>query len=312
MRLTAAAALAGTIVVGAWAAVAAPASGGSQVAGSQRHSLECHAYVHGVTPRGVPVTFRYDDGTVVNESRGPDALGYQPRDLAYPHYAGAGLATAAHRAARITSYWFTLSGNQLSEVTEVDRRDKRGVLVSAEYFTRVVRKNWAGARQISIGEDRDYLYALTNTDQLLRYRLTGKDGNTNAVLDQVVGVGFAAIGTWEYTRSFTDDAGARSDVFLATDADSGELLEFTIPQDDPTSYTRTVLQETGWTDLRSAGRLASCLNPTSGRSYDGIVGVDLEGTVRLWTDRDSRDGLGDDIVGRGVLKDAWKPMAYGD
>ena len=303
-------ALASTVVAVGWAAV--PASGLSLAVGSARHGLQCSAYVHGATPRGVPATFRYDDGKKVTEARGPDALGYQPRDLALPHYPGAGHAPAAHQAARITSYWFTLSGTQLSEVTEVDRRNQSGVLVSAEYATRVVRKNWAGARQISIGQDRDYLYALTNTDQLLRYRLTGEDGNTSAMLDQVVGVGFAAIGTFEYTRSVTDDEGVRSDVFLATDADSGELLEFAIPQDDPTAYTRTVLQETGWTDMVSVGRLASCLNPETGRSYDGIVGVDLEGTVRLWTDRDSRDGLGDDITGRGVLKDHWKPMAYSD
>jgi hypothetical protein len=310
MRLAVTAALAGTILGGALASSAA--SGSAPSATSARAGLECHAYVAGVTVRGVPATFRYDNGTIVTEKRGPDALGYQPRDLAMPHYPGAGTAPASRRAAKVSSYWFTLSGSQLREVNETDRRNKRGVLVSAKYATRVVRKNWSGARQISIGQDRDFMYVLTNTDQLLRYRLTGKDGNAAAKFDQVVGLGFAAIGTFEYTRSSTDDAGVSSDVFLATDADSGELLEFTIPQDDPTAFTRTVLQETGWTDLRSAGRLASCLNPTSGRSYDGIVGVDLEGTVRLWTDRDSRDGLGDDIAGRGVLKDAWKPMAYGD
>ena len=217
-----------------------------------RHGLECHAYVHGVTARGVPVTFRYDDGKAVTEKRGPDDLGYQPRDLALPHYPGAGSAPAAHRAARVTSYWFTLSGTQLREVTEVDRRNQRGVLVSAEYRTRVVRKNWARRPPDLDRPGPRLIYALTNTDQLLRYRLTGDDGNATAMLDQVVGVGFAAIGTFEYTRSFTDDDGVRSDVFLATDADSGELLEFTIPQDDPTAYTRTVLQPTGWTDMRSA------------------------------------------------------------
>lgn len=310
MRLTVATALASTVVAAGLSAP--PASGVWHVVGSARHALDCSAYVPGATPRGVPVTFRYDDGKKVTEARGPDALGYQPRDLALPHYPGAGVAAAAHQTARVTSYWFTVSGTQLSEVTEVDRRNQRGVLVSAEYSTRVVRKNWAGARQISIGQDRDYLYALTNTDQLLRYRLTGNDGNANAKLDQVVGVGFGTIGTFEYTRSVNDDDGVRSDVFLATDADSGELLEFTIPQEDPTAYTRTVLQETGWTDMVSVGRLASCLNPKTGRSYDGIVGVDLEGTVRLWTDRDSRDGQGDDIAGRGVLKNDWKPMAYSD
>jgi hypothetical protein len=310
MRLTVAAVLASTMVGGVLASSAASAY--APAVTSLRDGLECHAYVHGVTVRGVPTTFRYDDGTIVSEKRGPDDLGYQPRDLALPHYPDAGTAPATRRAAKVPSYWFTLSGTQLREVTEIDRRDGSGVLVSSEYTTRVVRNNWAGARQISIGQDRDFLYVLTNTDQLLRYRLTGKDGNAAAKFDQVVGLGFAAIGTFEYTRRFTDDAGVRSDVFLATDAESGELLEFTIPQDDPTAYTRTVLQPLGWTDMRSVGRLASCLNPKSGRSYDGIVGVDLEGTVRLWTDRDSRDGLGNDIFARGVLKDGWKPLAYSD
>ena len=34
--------------------------------------------------------------------------------------------------------------------------------------------------------------------------------------------------------------------------------------------------------------------------------------MRLWTDRDSRDGQGNDIVERGMLKDDWRPMAYSD
>jgi hypothetical protein len=310
MRLTVTAALASTILGGALAS--SGASGSAPSITSARAGLECHAYVPGVTVRGVPATFRYDDGTIVTEKRGPDALGYQPRDLALPHNPGAGTAPAAHRAAKVSSYWFTLSGSQLREVIETDRRNKRGVLISAEYATRVMRKNWSGARQISIGQDRDFMYVLTNTDQLLRYRLTGKDGNAAAKFDQVVGLGFAAIGTFEYTRSITDDESVRSDVFLATDADSGELLEITIPQADPTAYTRNVLQPVGWTDMRSVGRLASCLNPKSGRSYDGIVGVDQSGAVRLWTDRDSHDGEGNDIFERGVLKDGWKPMAYSD
>jgi hypothetical protein len=268
-------------------------------------SLECYAEVPGVTARGVPTTFVYDDGQTSSQTRGPDDLGYQPRDLAYPHEVGEG------RAAPTSSHWFTLSGDQLREVTEVDERDAHGVLVSARYETRVVRQHWAGARQISIGADRSYLYVLTNTDQLLRYRLSGRDGDTSVKLSATVGVGFGSIGTFEYARTATT-GGTRSDVFLATDADSGALLEYAVPVDDPTAYTRTELAAEGWLGMQSVGRTASCLNTRSGRSYDGIVAVDHDGEVVLWTDRDAADGLGDDIVRRGVLKAAWKPLSYSD
>jgi hypothetical protein len=230
--------------------------------------------------------------------------------VAYPHDVGGGYGRFG--PAPVTSHWFTLSGDQLREVTEVDRRDARGLLVAAEYSTQVVRRHWEGVRQISIGRDRDHLYALTNTDQLLQYRLSGKDGSTNVKLAATVGTGFGTIGTLEYARTVTDDNGARSDVFLTTDADSGALVELTIPVDEPTAYSRTVLATEGWIDMRSVGRTASCINPRSGRSYDGIVGVDVDGQVLLWTDRDAKDGSGEDIVPRGVLKAEWKPMAYSD
>ncbi len=277
-----------------------------------RGALECYAEVLGVTPEGVPATFRYDDGKARSEVRGPDDLGYQPRDVAYPHAVADGPGRASARLATVTSHWFTLAGDQLREVTEVDRRDARGLLLSAQYGTHVVRKHWSGVRQISIGRDRDHLYALTNTDQLLRYRLSGKAGNSTVRLAGTVGVGFGTIGTFAYARTDVDPDGRRSDVFLATDADSGELLEYAIPVDDPAAYTRTVLASAGWYEMQAVGRTASCINSRSGRSYDGIVAVDLDGEVRLWTDRDGQDGAGDDIVQRGVLIDDWKPLAYSD
>ncbi len=269
-----------------------------------RGPLECFAEVLGVTARGVPATFHYEDGKASTVKRGPDELGYQPRDVAFPHRVNALAATTKR-------YWFTLSGSQLREVTEVDRRDAQGRLVAAEYHTHVVGKNWQGARQIAIGRNRAYLYVLTNTDQLVRYRLSGKDGNTSAKFDQVVGLGFGTIGTIEYTRTITA-LGARIDVFLATDADTGALFELVIPKDDPTLYSRRVLAETGWWDMRSVGRTASCLDTDNGDTYDAIVGVDITGAVRLWTDQDGDDSDGTDIVEWGVLKASWKPMPYSD
>jgi hypothetical protein len=277
-----------------------------------RDSLECFAEVPGMTARGVPATFHYEAGEATTVKRGPGRLGYQPRDVAFAHHVDGQVATApVARAATSRSYWFTLSGSQLREVTEVDRRDAHGRLISAKYYTRIVHKHWEGARQIAIGRNRAYLYVLTNTDQLLRYRLKRKDGNTVARYDQVVGFGFGTIGTFEYTRT-TTALGASIDVFLATDADTGALVEFAIPEDDPTSYSRRVLADTGWWDMRSAGRRASCLNPKNGDTYDAIVAVDITGAVRLWTDRDGTDGDGQDIVEWGVLKPSWKPMAYSD
>ncbi len=304
-----AAATAGTLLTAVPLAVPLPVLAAAPA--QARGFLDCYAEVPGVTARGVPTTYRFENGHGASQNRGPGTLGYQPRDIAYPHHPADGASPAASGPTAVTSYWFTLAGSELREVREVDRRDARGLLLSASYRTRVVRKHWEGVRQISVGRGRDDLYVLTNTDQLLRYRLSGADGNTTARLDDTVGIGFGSIGTFEYARS-TAAGGEPADVFLATDADTGELLELTIPVLDPTAYTRTVLATAGWGELRSAGRTASCLNPRSGRSYDGIVTVDLDGNIRLWTDRNARDGDGSDIVRRGVLKAAWKPMAYGD
>src|SRR4051794_36655721 len=148
-------------------------AGGAVAAGRAEGppSLTCFAEVPGVTAHGVPATFHYEDGQATTEKRGPDDLGYQPRDIAYPHESTGGLIGATARADRVTSYWFTLSGPQLREVTEVDSRDAQGRLVSSDYHSRVLRKHWAGVRQISIGLDRERMYVLTNGGQLLRYDL---------------------------------------------------------------------------------------------------------------------------------------------
>jgi hypothetical protein len=295
MRSTLRAAMASALAV-ALLGPAGPAEAGG--------SLECFAEVPGITARGVPATFHFESGSASTIKRGPGRLGYQPRDIAFPHHADALAATAK-------SYWFTVSGSQLREVTEIDRRDAQGHLVSSSYHTRVVAKHWEGARQISIGRNRAYLYVLTNTDQLVRYRLRGKDGETTVRFDQVVGTGFGTIGTFGYARTITA-LGARIDVFLATDADSGALLEYAIPRDEPTTYASRVLVDTGWWDFRAAGRMASCLNPKNGQPYGAIAAVDITGAVRLWTDEDATDGDGSDIVEWGVLKPSWKPMPYSD
>jgi hypothetical protein len=276
-------------------------------AGSMREVLDCVATVPGVTARGIPTTFRYDEGRTSSQRRGPGDLGYQPRDIAHPHHATTSSRTAM-RATTTRRYWFTLSGQQLREVTETDRIDGEGNLLSAAYRSRLVRKGWSGIRQMSIGQGRKFLYVLNNRDQLLRYKFSGKNGNAYVQLNATIGTGFGNLGTFEYARTISI-LGSKHDVFLATDADSDELLEYTIPVSNPTAYRRTVLDQGGWADMRSAGRSVACVG-SGGRSYDGIVAVDIFGAVRLWTDRNGSDGLGSDIVDRGIIKSLWRPMPY--
>ena len=223
-------------------------------------------------PRRSPST----TAQAASENRGPDDLGYQPRDVAYSHDLDGGTGRA-HRAAPITSHWFTLSGDQLREVTEVDRRDPRGLLIAAEYRTHVVRRHWEGVRQISIGRDRDHLYVLTNTDQLLQYRLTGKDGSTSVKLAATVGTGFGTVGTLEYARTVTDDDGARSES-SSRPTRNRALAELTIPVDTPTAYSRTELATEGWLDLKSVG----ARRPASTRGPDARTTASSAST---WTAR---------------------------
>jgi hypothetical protein len=272
-----------------------------------REDLDCVATVPGVTARGIPTTFRYNDGRTSSQRRGPDALGYQPRDIALPHHATSS-SSAALRGTTTRSYWFTLSGQQLREVIEVDRLDAQGKFLSADYRSRLVRKRWSGVRQMSIGQGRKFLYVLNNKDQLLRYKFSGKNGNAWVQLNATIGSGFGNLGTFEYARTISI-LGTKHDVFLATDADSDELLEYTIPLSNPSSYRRTVLGQGGWADMRAAGRSVSCVG-SGGGTYDGIVAVDYAGTVHLWTDRNGSDGLGTDIVDRGIIKSDWRPMPY--
>ncbi len=275
--------------------------------------LACTATVPGVTARGVPTTFTYVDGKTASLKRGPDALGYQPRDIALPHYVASNARTtpalsAARAVSTKRSFWFTLSGQQLREVVEVDRRDASGKLLSADYRTRLVRKGWSGIRQMTIGQGRKYLYVLNNKDQLQRYRFSGRQGNASVRFDATVGSGFGTLGSFEYARTISI-LGSKYDVLLATDADSDELLEYTVSVTNPTSYRRTVLDQGGWADLRAASRTASCAG-LGGMTYDAIVGVDVFGDVHIWSDRDGDDGVGIDIDDRGVVKESWRPLAY--
>ncbi len=280
--------------------------------------LDCVAIVPGVTARGIPTTFHYDDGDTSSRRRGPDTLGYQPRDIALPHRATTHIFYRTHgfegrvygRVTRKRSYWFTLSGQQLREVIEISRLDGKGRLLSTDYRTRLVRKRWSGIRQMSIGQGRKYLYVLDNKDRLLRYRIRGTDGNTSVRLNANLGGGFGTLGSFEYARTITI-LGVKHDVFIATDADRDELLEYTIPVNNPTAYRRTVLDQGGWADLRTTSRAASC-DGVGGNDYDAIVGVDVYGAVHLWTDRNGADGNGNDIVDRGIIKARWRPLAYGN
>jgi hypothetical protein len=269
--------------------------------------LDCVATVPGVTARGMPTTFRYNDGRTSSQPRGPGDIGYQPRDIAVPHPA----TTSSLAAAGTTTtrrYWFTLSGQQLREVIEVSTRDSQGKLLSTKYHSELVRKKWSGVRQMSIGQGRKFLYVLNNKDQLLRYRFSGKNGNAWVQLDAKIGTGFGTLGTFEYVRTISI-LGSKHDVFLAIDADSDELLEYTIPVSNPTAYRRTKLDQGGWADMRAAGRSVSCVG-SGGGSYDGIVAVDFFGSVHLWTDRNGSDGIGTDIVDRGIIKVDWRPLPY--
>ena len=287
------------------------ASGSAPAATSVLDGLECHAYVPGVTVRGVPATFRYDDGKVVTEKRGPDDLGYQPRDLALPHYPGC--RDCLGRAS--CGEGLQLLVHPLRQPVARSHGDRPARSATAYclggYTTRLVRKNWSGARQISIGQDRDFMYVLTNTDQLLRY---GSPARTATPREARPGgrFGLRRIGTFEYTRSFTDDEGMRSDVFLAPPRRLGRAAGVHDPARRPDGVHP---------ERASAPRLDR-------HAFGGPAGVVPEpeqravvrrhrrsrpgGCVRLWTDRDSHDGEGNDIFERGVLKDAWRPMAYSD
>ena len=78
-----------------------------------------------------------------SENRGPDDLGYQPRDVAYPHDldAGTGRATARRRSPATGSRCPAPSCGRSPRSTVATRAD---VLVSAEYRTRVVRQALGG------------------------------------------------------------------------------------------------------------------------------------------------------------------------
>jgi hypothetical protein len=121
------------------ALLVAPMGAGTPASGLE--PLDCQATVPGVTARGLPTTFRYDDGRTSSQRRGPDTLGYQPRDIAFAHR-----STSLKLSATTRSYWFTLSGQQLREVIETNKRDAQGRLLSTDYRTRLVKKGWS-ARQ---------------------------------------------------------------------------------------------------------------------------------------------------------------------
>ena len=197
-----------------------------------------------------------------------------------------------------------------------DRPSRRaGYLVSSDYHTRVVGKHWEGARQISIGRrSRPTSTCSPTPTSSCGTGCRARTARRAARYDQVVGTGLRH---HRHVRVLPHDhrPGRALDVFLATDADSGALLEFAIPS----GRTRRRTPAGCWRraaggDIRASGA-------------DGVVHEPEEralvrrrssrststGAVLLWTDR-RRDGRrrASDIAEWGVLKPFWKPMPYSD
>ena len=266
-----------------------------------------------MTARGVPATFHYEGGPADHrEARaGPPRLP-APRHRLPPPGAGGLVGTAEGGPGH------QLLVHPVGLPAARGHRDRPARRAGQPGLARTTtpassRKHWEGARQISIGTNRDRTSTCSPTaTSCCATDLHGKDGDTPRGSTRS-----SARGSAPSARSSTPHdhrpRALRIDVFLATDADTGALLEFAIPRDEPTTYART-----------GAGRQRLVRHPH--RRADGVVpepeerahstarssAVDITGAVRLWTDRRPSDGDGSDIAEWGVLKPSWKPMPYSD
>lgn len=257
---------------------------------------DCGVNASAYSDAGVPTHYGYENGATSVTTTKELALTFKPTawvniggsgDTTYPQVFKSGNFAISPDG---TLNFVRTTGQQLSQ-----RKWNYTITTTA------ASTGWTGVRGLTVGYP--YLYALT-ANGLDRYTYSS-DGAAPVAAGTVATTGFATVANLSYDREITLASGGSADVLLATDSSTGALIEITVPQDAPGSWTRTTLKSTGFANITSlnTGWCASGGRP--------LLGIESDGDAFVWWDPNSTDGSGADLRG-GTTRVAskWKLTAF--
>ncbi|MFD7159508.1 hypothetical protein ACFV9C_33250 [Kribbella sp. NPDC059898] len=224
----------------------------------------------------------------------PGRMTFVPRALVNEPGAGGAPYVNDHYLANYTNGY-------LYRVLAVGQTSYNDVQVSAK----AVASGWGSIRSLNFSPSGtaggNYLYGLADNGGFYRYVY----GDTTAPHSRATigSSGWLGVKTLDYDRTVTIPGTSRkADVFLATSSD-GRLMEYTIPLDTPSKWTRRDLKTSGWNVFKSLQTEDCYVNgAASGRI---LIGVTPAGSAYLYHDRNARDGSAADLVAYGNFATGW-------
>lgn len=300
--VVAAIALAGSLVTAA-PATAAVVSTKSAVKGIP--GVTCDFSATGVTTSGQIIKRAYrtsgGKGTITTTKYNPGRLPFVPRGILPP--GGAGGMEAINE-----SFYSNSTDGGFYSHSVVGRTGNNDVKVTTKRMavtwgqTRLLVGSYSGPATGGI-----FVYGLTDSGALGRYVFTGGTAPKNRVV--VGNSGWKGVKTLQYDRpGKVPGTNRTADVLLATTAD-GMLVEYTIPHDKPSQWSRKNLKTSTWGNFVHLSS-ATCGEYNKPNQPRMLLGVQASGDVYLYLDKRNDDNSGADIVGYGRIATGWKDKIF--
>ncbi len=221
------------------------------------------------------------------------ALDFNHRGLTYIDGRTEGRVTTEH-------YLANAAWGRLYLLTVRTTRDANGNATGTLTRTIVGSRGWGDARILTYS--KPYLYVLTDGGAFRRYTV----GRTYAASKLVTlsrtgwgGVRTLSRGVPWIVGTNSRGADLVDDVFISLNS-AGQLVEYHVPQYDPTKYRRYTLASSGWRGMKYAA--AGACETGDARP---LLGITRTGEAYGYMDADDTDLSGKDIRSAGRLATGW-------
>lgn len=283
---------------GATMPLAAPVTGPDQPAPGIPGDVVCNVRSVGVNADGYLIERSYYSeggvGRTSTSTYSPEAIGFVPRALV----ARTDITTST--GFRIPHFFATSTDGYIYDV-RVDLRNGNDNTTTSTKLA----KTWGSVRTLNAQAGNGYLYGLNDNGGFYRY--TYQNGKVGAPTSR------ATIGTsgWQgvKTLAYTARGVSGADTFVATTT-AGQLVEYTIPHNNPAAWSRVTLKSSTWGNFSSLST-GTCFSRSGPASTGSVwLGIQPSGDAYLYYDKNQNDHSGADIVGYGKVASGWTEKYY--
>lgn len=291
----------GGLAIAASAALLGTTAVSAQAAKEPSVPLDCSVKADAFTGTGFDMAYRYAGGQGTASDPG-SATGIVP--LTYQKYGGMG------GDGQSRSNFYAITANGYLWDLQWDSRLQPDETWQTAFTKKVLATNWGGIRHIAYAKPTQFMYGLTSSG-LNRYKaVRAGDVPTSAV--SVGGAGWGNIGNLSYSRTVVigktaTGADRKADQLLGTVNSDGDLVEYTIPHDKPTAWTRVLRKGPGWGDFASLSQ-GSCSQHPNARV---LLGIKKNGLAFAYFDPNKNDNSLADLRGGNVaVATGWTNKSY--